>query len=93
MVAVSGAVDYLTNGVTTLAVPGGDPVMTQVTGTGCALGATMAAFAAVVTDPLIAAAAASALYKEAGGRAAAATAGPGSWAVRFLDELAELAKG
>jgi len=55
VVAISGEVDLITDGKTTLAVPGGHPVMTKVTGVGCSLGALIAAYAAVVSDPLRAA--------------------------------------
>lgn len=91
-VAVSGEVDYLTDGERTVAVPGGSPLMTQVTGVGCALGALMAAGAAVADDPLTAAVAASAVFGAAGEQAAIGTAGPGSFAVSFVDHLASLAE-
>jgi len=89
VVAVSGEVDYLTDGTTTLAVPGGDPLMTRVTGVGCALGALMAAFA-VVDAALPAAAAASTVLAAAAEPAARNVAGPGSFAVGLLDELYRL---
>jgi hydroxyethylthiazole kinase len=90
VVAVSGAVDYVTDGRTVLAVAGGHPVMTRVTGVGCALGALMAAFRAVDASALHAAAAASTVLAVAGERAAARSKGPGSFAVALLDELAGL---
>jgi hydroxyethylthiazole kinase len=43
MPSVSGVVDYLTDGITVLEVHTGHPMMTQVTGVGCALGALVAA--------------------------------------------------
>jgi hydroxyethylthiazole kinase len=91
VVAVSGAVDYVTDGRSTVAIPGGDPLLSRVTGTGCALGALMAALCACGRPPLEAAGAASALLGEAGSRAAAGSPGPGSFAVRLIDELAALA--
>lgn len=92
VVAVSGAVDYVTDGHRVCEVPGGDILMTRVTGVGCALGAAMAAFMAVTDDPFQATADASAVLAEAGGRAAAAPRpGPGTFAVRLLDNLSELA--
>lgn len=87
-VAVSGATDYVTDGQTVLEIPGGDPLMTKVTGVGCALGALMAAFTAVSESPLRAAAVASAMMARAAERAVATAAGPGSFAVALLDELA-----
>ena len=88
VVAVSGAVDYITDGATVLEIPGGDPVMTRVTGVGCALGALMAAFTAVSESPLGASAVASAFLASAAERAVATAGGPGSFAVALLDQLA-----
>ncbi len=93
VVAVSGEVDHVTDGERLLRVGNGHPWLTQVTGTGCALGALMAAFAATTEDPLVAAAAASAALTVAADRAAASSAGPGSFAVALLDELADLSPG
>lgn len=87
VVAVSGVVDLVTDGDTVIEVPGGDVLMTRVTGVGCALGALMAAFAAAGSVPLEAAAAASAMMAAAGGRAAEGAPGTGTFAVRLLDEL------
>ena len=39
----------MTEGTEVVAVPGGDVMLTKVTGTGCALGAAMAAFLAAPT--------------------------------------------
>jgi len=86
VVAVSGPVDHITDGRRTVTVTGGHEWMTRVTGVGCSLGALMAAFAAVV-DPLDAAVAATALLCVAADRAAATTAGPGSFAVALIDQL------
>lgn len=91
VVAVSGAVDYVTDGDAVVAVPGGHELLTRVTGVGCALGALMAAYLGAGQAPLPAAAAASALMAEAGSRAAAGGTGPGTFAVNLLDQLAALA--
>jgi hydroxyethylthiazole kinase len=88
VVAVSGEIDYITDGDTVLEIRGGDPLMTRVTGVGCALGALMAAFTAVSESPLRAAAVASAMLAKAAECAAAIAGGPGSFAVALLDELA-----
>jgi hydroxyethylthiazole kinase len=90
IVAVSGPVDHITDGDRSVLISNGHPWMTQVTGVGCALGALMAAFAAVSTDRLIAAATATAVLTVAADRAAATSRGPGSFAVRLIDELAAL---
>lgn len=92
VVAVSGVVDYITDGETTLSVPGGDALLTRVTATGCVLGAMMAAFTAVSDSPLRAAASASALLAAAGERAGRRNIGPGSFAVALLDELFALSQ-
>ncbi|NTW39987.1 MAG: hydroxyethylthiazole kinase, partial [Cellulomonadaceae bacterium] len=52
-VAVSGAVDYLTDGTHVLEVRSGHEIMTRVTGVGCALGALVAACCAVESSPLV----------------------------------------
>jgi len=91
VIAVSGETDLITDGTDVVEVPGGHPLMTRVTGVGCALGAMMAAFCAVDAPPLAAAAAASAVLAAAGSRSAVGSPGTGTYAVRLLDELCALA--
>lgn len=86
-VAVSGPIDHLTDGHRVMRVLNGHPLMTRVTGVGCALGALMAAFAAVLDDALLAATAATAVLTVAADEAAAVAARPGSFAVALLDQL------
>ncbi len=88
VIAVSGPIDYITDGRRTLRLTNGHAWLTRVTGVGCALGALMAAFAAVTPDAVIAAAAATATLTVAGEAAAARARGPGGFAVALLDELA-----
>ena len=90
VVAVSGEVDHVTDGHRLVRLANGHPMLTQVTGAGCALGALMAAFAAVEEDPLVAACAATATLTVAADRAAEVSSGPGSFAVALLDHLAGL---
>ncbi|NQX03905.1 hydroxyethylthiazole kinase [Rathayibacter sp. VKM Ac-2856] len=93
VVAVSGAVDVITDGERVVRVSGGHPLLTRVTGGGCALGAVMAAFLGAQPsdgDALGAAVAASAVWGLAAERAAATAAGPGSFAVGLLDALSAL---
>ena len=52
IVAVTGEVDYVTDGQRTRAVSGGDRLMTRVVGTGCALSAVVAASTAMPGDRL-----------------------------------------
>lgn len=91
-VAVSGPVDYVTDGTRAVRIGGGSAFLTRVTGGGCSLGAVMAALLSV-SPPLQAAVAASALYALASERAADGAAGPGSFAVAFLDQLDAVSAG
>jgi hydroxyethylthiazole kinase len=86
VVAVTGAVDYATDGASLVAVESGDPRMALSTGFGCALSATTAAFAAVA-PPLDAAGAALAVYGAAGKHAAASCRGPGHMPAELCDAL------
>ncbi|PJZ52332.1 hydroxyethylthiazole kinase [Leptospira adleri] len=90
VVAVSGEIDYITDGTRTIVVRGGHPLMTKVTGVGCSLGALIASFLGIQKDPIRATASASAVFAIAGARAALQSKGPGSFAVSFLDELGNL---
>ena len=90
VVAVTGVIDYVTDGVATLALEGGHAMMTRVTGMGCAASAIVAACVGVETDRLRAVASALSFVGIAGARASKRVAGPGSLAVAYLDELAAL---
>lgn len=86
-VAVSGAVDLVTDGETVVRSYGGSPFMTQITGSGCSLGGVCAVYAACAETPLAAALAAVGVYNVAGERAGARVNAPASFQVAFLDEL------
>ncbi|MRT49885.1 hydroxyethylthiazole kinase [Raoultella sp. RIT712] len=86
IVAVTGELDYITDGQRTRTVSGGDVLMTRVVGTGCALSAVVAASTAMPGDRLENVAAACGLMKQAGGLAAHGR-GPGSFTPAFLDAL------
>jgi hydroxyethylthiazole kinase len=90
VVAVSGPVDLVTDGERTARIANGDPLLTRVTGGGCALGAVMAAFAATDEDRWATTVAAVTVYTVAAEVAAARSSGPGSFAAAFLDELAAI---
>ena len=90
IVAVSGPVDLITDGTRAVRVSNGDALLTKVTGGGCALGAVMAAFAATGPDRLVTTVAAVTVYTVAAEIAAEQAAGPGSFAVGFLDALASI---
>jgi len=89
-VAITGEVDFITDGQRVVRVANGHPLMGRVTGTGCGATAILGAFAGVDKDPVSAAATALAFYGLAGERAANGAEGPGSFAVRFIDALASL---
>ena len=86
-VAITGPVDFITDGKRVVRVANGHPLMGCVTGTGCGATAIIGAFAGVDADPVSAAATALAYYGLAGEHAADGANGPGSFAVRFLDAL------
>lgn len=85
-VAVSGAVDFVTDGTHDYRLPGGSALMTKITGAGCSLGGVVGTYLAVA-DPLTAAMAASLHFNRAGEIAEAAAHGPGSFQTEFLDTL------
>ncbi|MFG1172065.1 hydroxyethylthiazole kinase [Erwiniaceae bacterium CAU 1747] len=90
VVAVTGEVDFVTDGQRVLSVSGGSPLMTRVVGTGCALSAVVAGFAALPGDRLTHVASACRVVSLAGERAAASASGPGSFIPAFLDALYQL---
>ena len=92
VIAISGEVDYITDGEIVISVPGGDKIMTKVTGSGCSLGALMASLLAVSQTPLRAATTASSIFAICGERAIKKSKGPGSFATNFIDELYLLEK-
>ncbi len=88
IVAVTGPIDYITDGHTILSELHGHPMMTRVTGMGCAASAITAACLAVGEANLHAVAYALAINGIAGERAAQVAQGPGSLAAAYLDALA-----
>ncbi len=91
VVAVTGAIDFVTDGQRALRIEGGSPLMPQVTALGCSLTCLVGAFAALFPrDVFEATTAALVLFSVAGGRAARQAEGPGSFGWRFLDALAAI---
>lgn len=90
VVLLTGATDYATDGVHTWGIAHGHPLMTRVTGVGCAMGALAAACAASADSPLEAAVGTSVILGLAGEKAAARAPHPGSFAAALLDELDKL---
>ncbi|MBY4612219.1 MULTISPECIES: hydroxyethylthiazole kinase [Rhizobium] len=88
VVAVTGAVDFVTDGERAVRITGGSALMPQVTALGCSLTCLVGAFAATVPEDMFGATvAALSTFAIAGEEAALGAAGPGSFAWRFLDAL------
>jgi hydroxyethylthiazole kinase len=90
VVAVTGAIDYITDGARLLKLHNGHPLMTRVTGMGCAATAIVGACLALGGPVLPAVAHALAIVGIAGEAAARAARGPGSMQIEFLDALAAI---
>lgn len=90
VVAVTGEVDFVTDGTRAVRVSGGSALMPRVTALGCALTCLVGAYAAVAEDPFDATVAALAHFGAAGKLAEQGASGPGSFAVAFLDRLASV---
>lgn len=86
VVAVSGPVDFVTDGDQAFHIANGHALMPRVTALGCALNGVIAAFVATGA-PLPATVAAMAYYGLAGERAGQTAQGPGSFQPAFLDAL------
>jgi len=87
--AVTGAVDYVTDGRRILAIGNGHPLLCAVTGTGCMVSALAAAFAAVSPAGSLEGVAAALAWFGCAAEIAAekAPAGPASFQVALLDTL------
>ncbi|MDX6474626.1 MAG: hydroxyethylthiazole kinase [Gaiellaceae bacterium] len=89
--SVTGAVDHVSDGDTTISIANGDPLLATITGTGCMSSALTGCFLAVNAEaPLAAAAEALVAFGVAGEDAAAGARGPGSFHVALYDALAAL---
>lgn len=86
VVAVSGPIDFVTDGASAYRVSNGHALMPCVTALGCSLNGVIAAYL-VGQDRLGATVAALAYFGLAGERAAQGAAGPGSFQTAFLDAL------
>jgi hydroxyethylthiazole kinase len=87
--SVTGAVDHVSDGERTARIANGDPLLAQVTGTGCMSSAVTGCFLAVA-EPLDAAVAGLVAFGVAGEDAARDAKGPGSFHVALYDALAAL---
>ncbi len=86
-VSASGAIDHIAHEGGLATVHGGSVLMTKVTGTGCSLGALVAAYCAAVDDHGVATVAAHTHATVAADIAAETATAPGSFAVAYLDAL------
>jgi hydroxyethylthiazole kinase len=89
-VVLSGPQDLVVRNDVMVIVENGHPMMGQVTGTGCMLSGILGAFAAIETDPMIAAVGAVALFGLAGEWAALQSKGPGTFRTALFDGLSAL---
>jgi len=101
VILMTGKVDVLSDGKRTYAISNGDAMLGEVTGTGCTLGTTIGAFAAVEKrrdkegkggDMLLATLAACIVFEIAAERAAKKVNGPGGFVPMFIDEIYGLRK-
>ena len=90
VVAVTGAVDYVTDGDTVASVANGHPMMSRVTGLGCTASALVGAFLGAGLTPMAATASALVALGVAGEIAAAQSLGPASLQLNLLDQLHRL---
>lgn len=93
VIAITGPVDLITDGINTIRVSNGHPLMSYVTGTGCSATATIAAFLAVDDKPLIASATALGFFGLAGEIAGKITSAPGSFMIELLNALYKISPG
>ena len=90
-VLASGAVDVIGNRQHIYTAANGDPMMGNLTGTGCMLGAVVSTYLAV-TDPLTAAVNAAVAMGLAGEKAAKVAQGPGSFHMALFDSIWQLSE-
>ena len=90
LIALSGATDLVSDGERLAAIANGHPLMAKVTAMGCAVSALVAACLGVEQDAWLATVAALTIAGIAGELAAKKAAGPGSFAVAFVDTLFNL---
>jgi hydroxyethylthiazole kinase len=90
VVAVTGKVDYVTDGARTAAIANGNVMLTRVTGTGCTATAIIGAYLGAGLGPFDAAVAGLATIGVAAETAVKEARGPGSFQVALIDTLYHL---
>jgi len=93
VVSISGPTDVVVSKTHVARIHNGSPMMTRVTGMGCAASALTGAYLAVEPSPFEAATQAMVVTGIAGELAAAQSTGPGTFQVQFLDALANISQG
>ena len=88
--ALTGKRDIISDGRRLVGVDNGHPWLRAITGSGCMASTVVAAFAAVESDPVLAATAGLVCFGVAAERAAAEARGPASFKVALLDALHQL---
>ena len=94
VILMTGMTDYLSDGDRTFRIHNGHPFLGKITGSGCTLGTTIAAFLAVhKEDKLLAALAGILMFEIAAEQAAKRedVKGPGTFVPAFLDQLSAIA--
>lgn len=89
-IAISGAMDIVSDGTKVIIIENGHPLMGRISGTGCMAASIIGSFAAVHRDMAEAAAASLAAFGIAGERAAVVCSGPGSFKTALFDQLSLL---
>jgi len=87
IVAVSGEKDLITDGTRSVRICNGVPMMSMITGTGCGLSATVAAYVGANDNVFEATVSAFSVFCLVGEMAKADSKGPGSFEVAFMDAL------
>jgi hydroxyethylthiazole kinase len=90
VLALTGAVDLVTDGPNVVRIRNGHPLMARVTAMGCAEGAFIGAMLALEPDRFAAVVSAVLIFGIAGDIAGEKANGPGSFGVQFLDALCNL---
>ncbi|MCK4670909.1 MAG: hydroxyethylthiazole kinase [Candidatus Aegiribacteria sp.] len=90
VIAVTGSTDIVTDGTRMVGINNGHPIMSRVTGTGCAATTAVACYAAAVEDCFEATTGALISFGIAGECAAEKCKGPGTFVPQLLDALADL---
>jgi len=90
IVAMTGTIDYVTDGTRVVAIENGHPLMARVTGLGCTASALVGAFIGCSDDRFDATVAALAVLGVAGELSAERSPGPGTLQLLLLDTLYQL---